>query len=87
VAAIEPVIGHLKNDCSFCRNYLKGIQGDNMNLVLAAAAMNFKRRMNPWHTDAPGRRFLKPVFDIYRIFPLIKNWLFEGQIFIFRHYN
>lgn len=51
-AAIEPVISHLKQDYRLCKNYLKGIIGDNMNLILAAAAMNFKRRMNLWRTEA-----------------------------------
>ncbi len=51
-AAIEPVIGHLKQDYRLCRNYLKGILGDNMNIILAAAAMNFKRRMTLWRTEA-----------------------------------
>jgi len=51
-AAIEPIIGHLKQDYRLCKNYLKGIIGDNMNLILAAAAMNFKRRMNLWRTEA-----------------------------------
>jgi transposase, IS5 family len=51
-AAIEPVIGHLKSNYRLCRNYLKGIVGDNMNVILAAAAMNFKRRMNLWRTEA-----------------------------------
>ena len=50
-AAIEPIIGHLKQDYRLCKNYLKGIIGDNMNLILAAAAMNFKRRMNLWRTE------------------------------------
>ena len=51
-AAIEPVIGHLKTDYRLCRNYLKGILGDSMNVLLAAAAMNFKRAMNLWRTEA-----------------------------------
>ena len=51
-AAIEPVIGHLKSDHRLCRNYLKGIIGDQINLILAAAAMNFKRAMNLWRTEA-----------------------------------
>ena len=51
-AAIEPVIGHLKSDYRLCRNYLKGIIGDQINLILAAAAMNFKRAMNLWRTEA-----------------------------------
>ena len=57
-AAIEPIIGHLKQDYRLCKNYLKGIIGDNMNLILAAAAMNFKRRMNLWRTEAIFRRLL-----------------------------
>jgi len=51
-AAIEPVIGHLKSDYRLCRNYLKGTLGDQINLILAAAAMNFKRAMNLWRTEA-----------------------------------
>lgn len=51
-AAIEPVISHLKSDYRLCRNYLKGIIGDQINLLLAAAAMNFKRVMNLWRTEA-----------------------------------
>jgi transposase, IS5 family len=57
-AAIEPVIGHLKQHYRLCRNYLKGIIGDNMNLILAAAAMNFKRRINLWRTEAIFRCLL-----------------------------
>ena len=57
-AAIEPVIGHLKQDYRLCKNYLKGILGDNMNLILAAAAMNFKRRMNLRRTEAIFRWLL-----------------------------
>lgn len=51
-AAIEPVIGHLKADYRLCRNYLKGILGDLINVIMAAAAMNFKRVMNLWRTEA-----------------------------------
>ena len=51
-AAIEPIIGHLKKDYRLCRNYLKGVIGDNINIILAAAAMNFKRVMNLWLTEA-----------------------------------
>jgi IS5 family transposase len=51
-AAIEPVIGHLKHDYRMIRNYLKGTVGDEINVMLAAAAMNFKRVMNLWRTEA-----------------------------------
>jgi IS5 family transposase len=47
-AAIEPVIGHLKQNYRLGRNFLKGSFGDSVNLMLAAAAMNFKRMMNKW---------------------------------------
>jgi len=47
-AAIEPVIGHLKTDYRLNRNFYKGIKGDSINVMLAAAAMNFKRMMNIW---------------------------------------
>jgi transposase, IS5 family len=49
-AAIEPVIGHLKYNYRMIRNYLKGTVGDAINVMLAAAAMNFKRMMNKWKT-------------------------------------
>lgn len=45
-AAIESIIGHLKFDHRMSRNFLKGVGGDVMNLLLAAAAFNFKRAMN-----------------------------------------
>lgn len=47
-AAIEPVIGHLKADHRLSRNFYKGIFGDNINVMLSAAAFNFKRMMNIW---------------------------------------
>ncbi|HNC32081.1 IS5 family transposase [Methylosarcina fibrata] len=40
--AIEPVIGHMKNDGLLSRNYLKGQLGDAMNAVLCAAGHNMR---------------------------------------------
>ena len=40
-AAIEPIIGHLKSDHRLSRNFLKGIAGDQINLLMAAIAWNF----------------------------------------------
>ena len=51
-AAIEPKIGHLKQDHRLSRNFYKGIKGDNINVMLAAAAMNFKRIINKWKEEA-----------------------------------
>jgi IS5 family transposase len=45
-SSIEPIIGHLKNDCRMARNYLKGTQGDSINLLLACAAFNFRKLMS-----------------------------------------
>jgi IS5 family transposase len=45
-AGFEPVIGHLKEDHRLSRNYDKGIIGDEINVMLAATAFNFKRMIN-----------------------------------------
>ena len=42
-AAIEPIIGHLKSDYRLSRNFLKGVLGDEINLLLAATAWNLKK--------------------------------------------
>jgi IS5 family transposase len=47
-AAIEPIIGHLKQDHRLSRNFYKGDFGDAINVMLAAAAFNFKRMMNKY---------------------------------------
>jgi len=44
-AGIEAIISHLKFDYRLARNYLKGSVGDSMNLMMAAAAFNFKKLM------------------------------------------
>ena len=41
-SAIEPHIGHMKNDGKLGRNYLKGFLGDQMNAILCGAGYNFK---------------------------------------------
>jgi len=41
-SAIEPVIGHLKNDGHLGRNFLKGYAGDHANAVLSAVGYNFR---------------------------------------------
>ncbi|MEO6681708.1 MAG: IS5 family transposase [Ginsengibacter sp.] len=72
-AGIEPVIGHLKQSYRLKRNFLKGILGDNMNVIFAAAAMNFKRRMILWRTEAIRRWvllfkfFLEVYWNIYTL--------------------
>ena len=42
-SAIEPVIGHMKDDNRMDRNYLKGADGDKMNAILAACGFNLRK--------------------------------------------
>ena len=44
-AGIVPVIGHCKSDHRLGRNFYKGLFGDSINVMLAAAAYNLKRAM------------------------------------------
>jgi len=37
------VIGHLKSDHRLNRNFLKGFTGDQINLLMAAVAFNFRK--------------------------------------------
>jgi IS5 family transposase len=60
-AAIEPIIGHIKQDHRLNRNFYKGIVGDNINIMLAAAAFNFKRIIN------------KIKIYFWRVFEMIMN--------------
>ncbi len=50
-AAIEPLIGHIKKDHRLERNFYKGVVGDSVNILLSAAAFNFKRMMNKWKSS------------------------------------
>lgn len=40
--AIEPIIGHMKSDGLLHRNYLKGVQGDALNVILCGAGQNLR---------------------------------------------
>ena len=42
-SAVEPVIGHLKEDHRMGRNFLSHAAGDAINAILAAAGYNFRR--------------------------------------------
>ena len=60
-AAVEPVIGHLKEDHRMDRNYLAHRHGDLNNAVLAAVGYNF-RRLIKWFRILL-RLFLAWLFD------------------------
>ena len=42
-ASIEPIIGHLKQDHRLLRNYLKDVEGDMINTLLAGATFNMMK--------------------------------------------
>ena len=44
-AAIEPIIGHLKQDYRVAKNYLKGQTGDSINFMMVATGFNFRKLM------------------------------------------
>lgn len=41
-SVVEPIIGHLKSDHSLGRNFLKGVDGDKINALLAGIGYNFR---------------------------------------------
>jgi IS5 family transposase len=72
-AAIEPKIGHLKADHRLSRNFYKGIFGDNINVMLSAAAMNFKRMMNIYKKMFFGF-FIRLLYFVQNFMPPQKNF-------------
>lgn len=76
-AAIEPVISHLKHDYRMLRNFLKGSFGDSVNVMMAAAAMNFKRMMNKWKEE---HRFFGHF--LIRLYKGIVDLLYPGNFLI-----
>jgi IS5 family transposase len=59
-AAIEPGIGHLKQEHRMDRNRLKGTEGDRINAILCAAGMNFQKLQR--FAAAFLRHLLMPFF-------------------------
>ena len=64
--AVEPVIGHLKDDCGLRQNWLKGSEGDVLHRVLCAAGYNLR-----WLKRAVVRLGLKALFAL---------WLLVGML-------
>ena len=60
--AIEPVIGHLKNDYRMARCYLKGFLGSVLNAHLAAAAWNFRKWIRESSLFAHFARLWRAVY-------------------------
>jgi len=63
-AAIEPIIGHLKQDYRAGKNYLKGQTGDAINFMMAATGFNFRKLMKKLKTSIV-LTFFKVKIEIY----------------------
>ena len=59
-AAVEPSIGHLKSEHRLERNRLKGTAGNEINAIMAAAAMNFQKLLRAF-----WRIFLCCLIDLW----------------------
>ena len=71
--AIEPVIGHVKNDFRMARNYLKGVIGDAINAFMSAAAFNFRKLLRNWGHFFIFLNFLHLKFSILNFMIQIKQ--------------
>ena len=82
-ASIEPMIGHLKSDHRMNRNFYKRITGDAINVMLSAAAYNFKRMMRKWGSSFWlffYRYFISRIIYFFELFfpPQKEIWVFKG---------
>jgi len=65
------------------RNFYKGITGDSINVMLSAAAFNFKRMMRKWTSSFLlffYRHFISPIISFFvRVFSSLKEiWDFKA---------
>jgi IS5 family transposase len=70
-SAVEPLIGHLKNEGRLGRNYLYGVQGDKINALMVSAGYNFKLIL----------RWLRFLF--FFIFSFLKKPCLEKTVYYF----
>jgi IS5 family transposase len=68
-SAVEPKIGHLKSDNRLGRCFLKGLAGDAVNLVLAAAGFNLRKLL--WAIASTLFCCLRSLFTTTRRSPCI----------------
>jgi IS5 family transposase len=71
-SAIEPVIGHRKQNFRLASNYLKGAIGGAISLLLAAAAFNCKK-CKKW-MNALAR---SPIFVFLFLYQISRNKLYK----------
>ena len=72
-SAIEPVIGHIKNDHGMDRNMLAGTSGDKVNVILAGVGFNLMKLMKRlWRLFL--RLFTEPVRFIDFLSTFVRLW-------------
>lgn len=79
-AGIEPIIGHVKHDHRMKRNFLAGVNGDQINTILAAAGFNMMKKLRKIKEE-----LLILILKIYSwnekyFIRLLKNLLFENYV-------
>ena len=79
-AAIEPLIGHMKNDGILDRNYLKGIEGDKFNAVMCGCGQNMRKLLASlsflrifWPVFMPVTRDSARIGIVERVFALVND--------------
>lgn len=72
--ALEPVIGHLKDDCGLRRNWLKGSGGDVLHPVLCAAGYNLR-----WLMRAVVRLGLNALVVLWILLQMLGRLLSEER--------
>jgi transposase, IS5 family len=72
-SAIEPVIGHMKADCRMERNRLKGVLGDQLNVLFAGCGMNFRKILRKLRL-----LFLRWLWAA--VFSRLAGWLRSGAL-------
>lgn len=76
--AIEPVIGHLKSDGLLGRNYLKGSEGDQVNVMLSCAGHNLRlilRKLRLFWLSILGRLSVRQAARLLRTWSA--QWLHQ----------
>jgi len=85
-SAIEPVIGHAKNDGRLKRNYLKGVEGDRINALLSGCGIQHQEAAGPAsflafrmesNTEDRGRGL---TASAWANISSVKNRLFQGRL-------
>jgi len=69
-AGMEPATGHLKSDYRSGHNFYKGVVGDTVNVLLAAAPYDFKRALKAlW-------RMLQKICETLCLNNISQKWAF-----------